>query len=210
MSRRPNVLLIVTDEERAAIPRPQGFTGLDRATTATRFPALHGHSLAPALEGAAVREGVLTTVESITTPDAGFWSEFADPQAPERIQSGSLRPDWSKRGFLRGFLDQRYTFGRYFSPLEPNRPTTVEALHEQNDVVLYDRVEDPDELRNLAADPAHHELVAHLNGRLEDLISAETGTDTRAWVTERPRLLGWPTWHGDTDRPAPSGVAAGH
>ncbi|MFE5484246.1 hypothetical protein [Streptomyces sp. NPDC056527] len=34
------------------------------------------------------------------------------------------------------------------------------------------------------------------------LISAEIGTDARAWVTERPRLLGRPTWHGDTDQPA--------
>ncbi|MER8011901.1 hypothetical protein [Streptomyces sp. NPDC094149] len=31
------------------------------------------------------------------------------------------------------------------------------------------------------------------------MIDAEIGTDTRAWVTERPRLLGWPTWHGDTE-----------
>ncbi|RKT09385.1 arylsulfatase [Streptomyces sp. 1114.5] len=186
------------------------FAGLDRAATADRFPALHGHSLAPVLEGRTVREGVLTAVESITTLDAGFWFEFADPQAPERIQSGALRPDWSKRGFLRGYLDQRYTFGRYFSPLNPNRPTSVEELHEQNDVVLYDRVEDPHEMRNLAADPANRDLVARCSSRLEDLISAEIGTDTRAWVTERPRLLGWPTWHGDTDRPAPAGAAAGH
>ncbi|MER7674207.1 sulfatase-like hydrolase/transferase [Kitasatospora sp. NPDC096128] len=184
------------------------FAGLDRAATATRFPALHGHSLAPVLEGTAVREGVLTAVESITTLDAGFWFEFADPQAPERIQSGALRPDWNKRGFLRGYMDQRYTFGRYFSPLNPNRPASVEALHEQNDVVFYDRVEDPDEMRNLAADPAHRDLVARYSGRLEDLISAEIGPDTRAWVTERPRLIGWPTWHGDTDRPAPAGAAA--
>ncbi|MFE3761145.1 hypothetical protein ACFXPI_05195 [Streptomyces sp. NPDC059104] len=25
--------------------------------------------------------------------------------------------------------------------------------------------------------------------------------DARAWVTERPQLLGWPTWHGDDHRP---------
>jgi hypothetical protein len=36
---------------------------------------------------------------------------------------------------------------------------------------------------------------------LENLIDAEVGTDTRAWVTERPRLLGRPTWHGDDQRP---------
>ncbi|MER7582789.1 sulfatase-like hydrolase/transferase [Kitasatospora sp. NPDC097691] len=185
------------------------FAGVDRTATSTRFHALHGHSLAPVLEGGEVREGVLTAVESITALDAGFWFEFADPQAQQRIQSGELRPDWDKRGFLRGYLDRRYSFGRYFSPLRPNRPTSPEALYAQNDVVLYDRVEDPGEVRNLAADPAHRDLVAGYSARLEELITAEVGADTRAWVTERPRLLGWPTWHGDTDRLAPVGAAAG-
>ncbi|MFD8749965.1 sulfatase-like hydrolase/transferase [Kitasatospora sp. NPDC059577] len=184
------------------------FAGLDRTATATRFPALHGHSLAPAMDGTAVREGVLTAVESITTLDSSFWFEFADPRAPERAQSGELRPDWEKRGFLRGYLDHRYTFGRYFSPLDPNRPADVDSLFAHNDVVLYDRADDPDELRNLAADPAHRDLVARYSARLEELITAEIGEDTRAWVGERPRLLGWPTWHGDTDRPVPAGAGA--
>jgi hypothetical protein len=28
-------------------------------------------------------------------------------------------------------------------------------------------------------------------------IDAEIGADNRAWVPERPRLVGWPTWRGD-------------
>jgi arylsulfatase len=175
--------------------------GVEAAETATRHPALKGHSLMPVLHGRPVREGVLTAVESITTLDASFWFEFADPEAPQRIASGDLRPDWEKRGFLRGYCDQRYTFGRYFSPLNPNRPADTEALLADNDVVLYDREQDPAEMRNLAADPAHRGLVERYRARLEGLIDAEIGDDTRAWVTERPRLLGWPTWHGDTDRP---------
>jgi arylsulfatase len=175
--------------------------GADAAETATRHPALKGHSLMPVLHGRPVREGVLTAVESITMLDASFWFEFADPEAPKRIASGDLRPDWEKRGFLRGCTDQRYTFGRYFSPLHPNRPADTEALLADNDVVLYDRERDPAETRNLAADPAHRDLVERYRALLERLIDAEIGSDTRAWVTERPRLLGWPTWHGDTDRP---------
>ena len=112
--------------------------------------------------------------------------------------SGELRPDWHKRGFLRGLTDHRYTFGRYFSPLEPNRPTDVDALFAANDVVLYDREADPGETTNLADDPDQRPLVAALSARLEQLISDEIGEDTRAWVAERPQLLGWPTWHGDT------------
>ncbi|MFB7179484.1 sulfatase-like hydrolase/transferase [Streptomyces sp. NPDC056257] len=184
------------------------FAGVNPAEIATRHPALKGRSLSPVLNGGTIRDGVLTAVESVTSLDASFWFEFADPEAPERIQSGDLRPDWTKRGFLRGYTDSRHTFGRYFSPLNPNRPAGPEALYAQNDVVLYDRVEDPHETRNLAADPAHRDLVARYNTLLEDLISAEIGTDTHAWVTERPNLLGWPTWHGDTDQPAAAAAPA--
>jgi arylsulfatase len=164
----------------------------------TEFPGLLGHNLLPALTGETVRDGVLTAVESITTLDASFWTNFSDPDIAPRIASGEVRPDWTHRGFLRGYTDERYTFGRYFSPLEPNRPSDLAALYANNDVVLYDRLTDPDETTNLAADPSASDLVASLNTKLEALIDAEVGDDTRAWVTERPNLLGWPTWNGDT------------
>ena len=48
-------------------------------------------------------------------------------------------------------------------------------------------------------------MVARYSALLEELVTAEIGTDTRAWVTERPRLLGWPIWHGDVDQPAEAG-----
>jgi arylsulfatase A-like enzyme len=178
--------------------------GLDAPSRATEFPALHGHSFLPALEGRATREGVLTAVENVANLDSSFWRHFADPDVGQRIASGELRPDWTRRGFLRGYTDQRYSFGRYFSPLEPNRPTDVDDLLAANDIVLYDRENDPDEMTNLGADPANRELVAQYGARLESLIDAEIGRDTRAWVTERPRLLGWPTWKGDAITPAPT------
>ncbi|HET9648765.1 MAG TPA: sulfatase-like hydrolase/transferase [Microlunatus sp.] len=171
--------------------------GLDQAAVAEHFPALRGHSLLPALTGQPVRDGVLTAVEIVTTLDNGFWQSLGTPDGPERVKAGSLRPDWTKRGFLRGYTDHRYTFGRYFSPLEPNRPRTLERLLADNDVVLYDRLTDPDESTNLANDPAQHDLVHDLSTKLESLISLEIGADTRAWVPERPRLVGWPTWRGD-------------
>jgi hypothetical protein len=64
---------------------------------------------------------VLTAVESILTLDGEFWRQRAQPDAQARTESGELRADWRKRGFLRGYTDERYTFGRYFSPYEPNR-----------------------------------------------------------------------------------------
>lgn len=162
--------------------------GVDPAQVATEHPDLKGHSLMPVLEGGSVRDGVLTAVESITTLDADYWRHFGDPDVLEQLQSGRLRPNLHKRGFLRGFTDERYTFGRYFSPLEPNRPADLDALYAANDVVLYDRVDDPSEMVNLAAGDAHRDLVAQYSAKLEALIDAEVGADVHAWVTERPAL----------------------
>jgi len=171
--------------------------GMDTTALATSFPALHGLSLMPALEGEATREGVLTAVENVANLDASFWRHFAAPDVGQKIASGELRPDWTKRGFLRGYTDERYSFGRYFSPLEPNRPKDADRLLAANDVVLYDRERDPAEMVNLAADPNNRDLVTRYSAKLESLIDAEIGADVRAWVTERPQLLGWPTWKGD-------------
>jgi len=180
------------------------FAGVEASTVATEFPRLRGRSFAPALAGRSTRHGVLTAVENITNLDAAFWRGFRDPRVGDRIASGDLRPDWTKRGFLRGYTDERFTFGRYFAPLRPNRPKTVDELFADNDVVLYDRADDPSEMRNLASDAAYRDLVGEYGEKLESLISTEIGDDTRAWVTERPQLLGWPTWKGDA---APRAVA---
>ena len=176
--------------------------GVEAPAVAERFPGLHGRSLLPALTGASVRDGVLTAVEIITTIDDGYWRALGEPDGPARMQSGDLRPDWRKRGFLRGLTDERYTFARYFSPLAPNRPRTVEELFAANDVVLYDRANDPGETTNLAYAPEHRATVEALMARLESLIDAEIGADEHVWITERPRLLGYPTWAGDALAPA--------
>ena len=120
------------------------------------------------------------------------------PLAPNRVISA--RPG-EKRGFLRGYTDERYSFGRYFSPLRPNRPQDLTQLYADNDVVLYDRVDDPDETHNLAEDPEHADTDEVCRAALKTLIDAEIGTDERAWVTERPLLLGSPRWRGDATPP---------
>ena len=196
----PDVPAGETDQLASAVdlaPTLLDIAGLDEATVAERFPGLHGRSLLPAVTGGQVRDGILSAVEIVTSIDDGYWRGFGEPDGPQRVQAGTLRPDFRKRGFLRGLTDERWTFGRYFSPLEPNRPRTVEALLADNDVVLYDREGDPHEMTNLADHPAHRATLETLLGRLEALIDAEIGSDDQPWVTERPNLLGYPTWHGD-------------
>jgi arylsulfatase len=62
---------------------------------------------------------VLTAVENVANLDASFWRHFANPDVGPKIASGKVRPDWTKRGFLRGYTDQRYTFGAIFHPSSP-------------------------------------------------------------------------------------------
>jgi arylsulfatase len=171
-------------------PTILAIAGVDDATRAADHPELVGHSLLSAATGTPVREGVLTAVETITTLDADYWRAFGSPDVMSKLASGELRPDIAKRGFLRGYTDERYSFGRYFAPNEPNRPRDVDALFAHNDVVLYDRQSDPDEQVNLAHDPARRELVERYSRRLEALIDAEIGADTHAWVMEKPALSG--------------------
>ena len=100
-----------------------------------------------------------------------------------------LRPNFEKRGFLRGFYDGRYKLARYFGPVKYNRPKNFEDLIANNDVELYDLQTDPDEMINLAHKPEQvRELLVSLNYKLEALISTEIGDDTTIDLPELPRM----------------------
>jgi len=96
---------------------------------------------------------------------------------PDQLRSAGIRPDLMKRGAVRSVFDGRYTFARYFSPKQHNRPETLEALNRFNDVELYDLQADPFEMHNLAADSRHRDLVVEMNEKLNRLVDAEVGED---------------------------------
>jgi hypothetical protein len=86
-------------------------------------------------------------------------------------------------------FDGRHKFVRYFAINEHNEPATVEELYADNDVALYDLVDDPNEMTNLAdrESPGYDEaLVASMNTKLNQRIRAEIGADPN--VVERPLL----------------------
>jgi arylsulfatase A-like enzyme/uncharacterized membrane protein len=103
---------------------------------------------------------------------------------------GAIRQaDFSQRHVLRGVFDGRYKLVRYFAINEHNLPETVEELYADNDVALYDLVEDPDEMENLADrdTPRYDEaLLTRMNTKLNQLIRAEIGADPN--LVERPLL----------------------
>lgn len=131
----------------------------------------------------AVRDGALFTYSGIASNDsslmefiAGALAAGKDPQA--EMKATGFKPDLRKRGTVRSVSDGRYTFSRYFSPLEHHRPTSLDELYARNDLELYDRESDPAETTNLAADrSANGELVLAMSEKLEALIAAEMGVD---------------------------------
>src|SRR5262249_49339645 len=90
----------------------------------------------------AVRDGSLFCYNMFAYVDGAFMEKVVamvqQPDGKAKLQAaakaGTLRPDLTKRGAIRGVYDGRYRFARYFSPRQHNRPTSVEALFKLNDV----------------------------------------------------------------------------
>jgi arylsulfatase len=97
---------------------------------------------------------------------------------PADLKATGLVPDLMKRGAVRSVFDGRYTFTRYFSPKQHNRPTSLEELLRLNDLELFDAQADPDEMTNLATRAGRHaELMLAMNDKLNRLIDVEVGDD---------------------------------
>jgi arylsulfatase len=134
----------------------------------------------------AIRDGSLYCYNMFAYIDGEFMDKVVammqQPDGKAKVQAaakeGALRPDLGKRGAIRGVYDGRYRFARYFSPKQHNRPASVEALFELNDVELYDVERDPLEKDNLALDAARNrEVLDAMNAKLNALIDREVGED---------------------------------
>lgn len=169
-------------------PTLVGLTGIEASRKRTITRGLNGKDFSGLLAnpGAAgpnaLREGVLFNYNMFAYLDGDYLlravAHIRKGGDPKRLKDDGLVPDLRKRGAVRSVFDGRYVFTRYFSPKQHNRPTTLEQLYEYNDVELYDRQSDPDEMRNLAAQQGpSRDLVIAMNEKLNRLIDTEVGED---------------------------------
>ncbi|SDD55851.1 arylsulfatase [Cupriavidus sp. YR651] len=128
-----------------------------------------------------IRDGALFCYNMLAYIDGDFLFKAVNylqkGGKPDQLKSVGIRPNLMKRGAVRSVYDGRYTFARYFSPKQHNRPTTLEELNRFNDMELYDLQTDPFEMHNLAADSSHRELLLAMNEKLNRLTDAEVGED---------------------------------
>jgi arylsulfatase len=145
----------------------------------------------------AVRDGTLYNFNMWVYQDADFMRQVYEAKSGgQDVAKLGLKPDLNKRGAIRSVTDGRYRYSRYFSPLQHNLPSTVEQVFEYNDVELFDREADPDEMRNLAVDRrANGELLLAMNQKLTDVIEAEVGSDEGEFLPENK--AGWVVTHFD-------------
>jgi arylsulfatase len=169
-------------------PTLLGMTGIDpaRRTAITRdLPGkdFSGLLADPGKAGVnALREGVLFNYNMFAYLDGDYLLKavayIQQGGDPKKLKEAGMTPDMRKRGAVRSLFDGRYVYSRYFSPKQHNRPTTLEQLYAVNDVELYDREQDPDEMVNLAAKRgSSRDLVLAMNEKLNRLLDAEVGDD---------------------------------
>ena len=148
-------------------PTLLGFAGKDEAWTKENFPGVVGFDVS----------SIITDPEVQTERDAkghlfNFGVNYFWARNPDRSY------DLSKRRLHRGVFDGRYKFARYFAPNDHHIPETFDELVSRNDLELYDTLADPEEVTNLAADPASIRAeLERLNAMTNALIRDEVGRD---------------------------------
>ncbi|MEM1414600.1 MAG: sulfatase-like hydrolase/transferase [Myxococcota bacterium] len=174
-------------------PTLLALAGIDPSVVREHYPDLVGHDVSAVVGDAQARtprdaRGILTYWTGLAYLDADAPRMAAEALAKRGLaQKLALarmvrRVDWTKRGHMRGLIDGRWKLSRYFRPGDHHLPKDLEELARRNDVELYDTEADPGELRNLAGDPAHREVLARLNERKNALIREEIGDDAGAFV----------------------------
>lgn len=190
------------------VPSIVTLTGKSTAPVAETMARMKGQDFSPLLRQPVNpgftqrRGGALFCYSQLMVHDANFTKalygalfdrSIARSERFKKIESFPI--DWKLRVCIRSIVDERYRFSRYFSFRGFNTPTTLEALRANNDLELYDLVNDPDEVVNLAPDfERNRDLITVMNTKLNALIEREIGTDDRIFL----KLDEWINWKDAT------------
>ncbi len=171
------------------VPTILEMVGMDKKDIHDQYPQLVGVSLADTLSGGKSERddighlfayGVVLYIDPDTTKTMIESEGEITPVnlLAENIRRGKLLPDTSQRALHRGIFDGRYKFTRYFAADSHHIPDSLDMLKQHNDLELYDTLNDPDEMINLAQGAnVDWSLVASLNNKTNALIKHEIGDD---------------------------------
>lgn len=188
-------------------PTLLGLAGLDSAAAKERHPELVGYDVSSSVAEPAAPGARDTGAGAILMCYSAFYMgspqvhrrrfELAGETDPVKRAVEQTKPpyfvEYQYRTFYRALFDGRYRFARYFSPRDHHRPTDWENLIGRNDLELYDTLEDPLEMTNLALEgEARREELLALNTRLNALIKAEVGRDDGSHLPGP--VLQWQVW----------------
>ena len=159
-------------------PTLMGLAGMTGAEQEAKFPGLPGIDLSdmiadPSAPTERDRRGHLFDYAV-----AYMWEPLgAFANYPKGVDGLDKVFDLMKRRLHRGVHDGRWKFARYFAPAQHHMPEDWETLSRLNDLELYDTEADPNELNNLAADPAQRDNIMRLNAMVNALVAQEVGED---------------------------------
>ncbi len=169
------------------LPTIAGLAGLSAQRVQAATPGMAGYDLSESIVGSGQsqrdQKGVLQHWTSTAFIDhlggVKFKPVFEAEGPAKLLEMAKAIPQlkFENRGHMRAITTAEWTFARYFSPQEHNTPRNYDELIANNDVELYDNVNDPDQLTNLAAESEHAAKIAQLSANLNTLIADEIGSD---------------------------------
>jgi arylsulfatase A-like enzyme len=166
------------------MPTLPGLAGVSESQRREAVRDLPGRDFSGVLANAetaapqAVRPGVLFNYVGPLTIDSDYCLSAMTQLLQGKVAPPltELQPKLDKRGFLSFVFDGRYKFARYYAPANFNTPERFEQILRNNDLQLFDLMNDPLEVHNLVLDPEKNkDVMLRMNALLNELIAKEVG-----------------------------------